>query len=73
MDETSRATSSTAIHDKNTLESAKKTNLISLPIQLKPSILYENFRCGICDGYIIDANTINDCFHSCKTYNCKFI
>ncbi len=29
-------------------------------------IINENFQCGICQGYIIDATTIIDCLHSCK-------
>jgi hypothetical protein len=30
------------------------------------NILSDNFQCGICQGYIIDAMTITECLHSCN-------
>lgn len=41
-----------------------KSKLSKISIKLKN--LNENFQCGICQGYIIDATTISECLHSCN-------
>lgn len=28
--------------------------------------LIERFKCELCNGFIIDATTITECFHSCN-------
>ena len=41
---------------------------------IKSSALNEHFQCGICEGYLIDATTITQCFHSfCKSCIVHFI
>lgn len=41
---------------------------------VKLKSLTENFQCGICQGYIIDATTISECLHSfCKSCIFHFI
>lgn len=41
---------------------------------VKLGLLNEHFQCGICQGYIIDATTITECFHSfCKSCIFHFV
>lgn len=33
----------------------------------------EILSCSLCNGYIIEATTINTCFHTCNIINLAFI
>jgi len=46
------------------MELKSKQKMSKISIKLKN--INENFQCGICQGYIIDATTITECIHSCK-------
>ena len=39
-------------------------------VKSKKGFAVEHFKCEICQGYIIDATTLSDCLHPCKSLFC---
>lgn len=43
------------------------------PNRIKITDLNPHLTCPLCAGYLIDATTIVECLHSCKSLTCKHL